>query len=99
MQLRIAERARSDIRAAASWWRANRPLAPLLLDNELERAFALIETQPEAGPPALDVAMAGVRRVSLHRTRYLLYYRLRPEQNVIEILRLWHASRGAAPKL
>ena len=99
MQLKISKRARTDIRVAASWWRANRPLAPLMFDDELERALVLIESQPQAGPPALDVPMAGVRRVSLHRTRYLLYYRLRPEQDAIEVLRLWHTSRGTAPKL
>lgn len=97
MQVKISSAARTDIRAAASWWRANRPMAPMLFDAELERALVLIEAQPESGQAALDVPIAGVRRVLLHRTRYLLYYRRRPEHDVIEVLRLWHASRGATP--
>ncbi len=97
MQLKISKHARADILAAASWWRANRPLAPRLLDTELERALTLLESQPEMGSPGLDLAMAGVRLLYLRSTRYLLYYRLRPEQDVVEVLRLWHASRGTAP--
>ena len=95
MRMEISRRARADIRAAVRWWRTNRPLAPLLLDAEIERALALLEAQPQSGPPALAVAMTGVRRVHLQRTRYLLYYRLRPGQDVIEVLRLWHTSRPA----
>ena len=34
MQLKISKRARADIRTDASWWSANRPLAPLLFDDE-----------------------------------------------------------------
>ena len=99
MKLKISQHARADIRAAAVWWRANRPKAPRLLDKELKRAFALMKAQPELGPADLDVAMAGVRRLFLRDTRYFVYYRLRPEQGFIEVLRLWHASRGGAPKL
>ena len=99
MKLKISKRARADIRAAAVWWRANRPLAPKLLDDELKRAFALMKAQPELGPADLDVPMAGVRRLFLRDTRYFVYYRLRSEQAFIEVLRLWHASRGSAPQL
>ena len=34
MRLKISNAARADIRAAASWWRANRPLLGLCLNQD-----------------------------------------------------------------
>jgi plasmid stabilization system protein ParE len=41
--------------------------------------------------------LIGVRRVHLSRVRYHLYYRARPSR--IEVLALWHTSRGKGPAL
>ncbi len=97
MEVRLSRAARSDVRAASDWWTANRPMAPLLFVEELERALLLIEAQPDAGQAAADADMEGVRRVVLHRTRYVLYYRVHLQR--VEVLRVWHTSRGEAPKL
>ena len=70
-----------------------------MLDEELRRLFALLKAQPELGPAALDVPLGGVRRVFLTHTRYFIYYRLRAEQDFIEVLRLWHSSQGSSPQL
>lgn len=97
MEVRLSRAARSDVRAASDWWTANRPMAPQLFLEELERALLLIEAQPDAGQAAADADIEGTRRVVLHRTRYVLYYRVHAER--VEVLRLWHASRGEPPKV
>lgn len=95
MKLKLSPQARSDIRTAHAWWKANRPAAPHLLRDELRKAFDLLREQPQLGGSALDVGAHGIRRIYLRGTRYFLYYSVHEE--AIEVLRLWHASRGKKP--
>lgn len=95
--LRVTRRAAAEIQDAAEWWYRNRPAAPDAVAEELERAFALITAQPNVGAIARNPRLAGVRRVHLARIRYHLYYRVSRAQ--VEVLALWHTSRGSAPKL
>jgi plasmid stabilization system protein ParE len=97
VKLRYSRRASADIRAAVSWWRVNRPAAQDLLREELRRAVTLLKAQPRVGAPALDVAVEGVRRWLLSSSSYFLYYRVKAD--TVEVLRLWHTSRGAPPKI
>ena len=83
------------IERAATWWDQNRPLAPGALDEEIAEAFSLLISQPAIGAPALNAKAKGVRRIHLARVHYYLYYRIRREE--IEVLALWHTSRGASP--
>ena len=96
LRLLVVGEAERQIREAADWWHANRPAAPDLLRQELTRAFELITTQPGIGTKALDASIPGVRRLHLFRTRYLLYYRVRDDE-AVEVLALWHTSRGSRP--
>ncbi len=96
-RLLVVAEAEQQIREAADWWRANRPAARGMLRQELARGFDLITTHPEIGVQALDAPIAGVRRLHLLRTRYYLYYRLRA--GAVEVLALWHTSRGTTPPL
>jgi len=84
---------------ADAWWKVNRPEARGAVPEELRRAFRLIALQPEIGAHALNARLAGVRRVHLSRIHYFLYYRLRSDQKAIEVLALWHTSRGRGPGL
>jgi plasmid stabilization system protein ParE len=95
VRIRIAKRADAHIEQAADWWEQNRPLSPGALDEELAEAFALLFSQPAIGAPALNAKTRGVRRVHLARVHYYLYYRVRGE--LIDVLALWHTSRGAQP--
>ena len=45
-----------------------------------------------------NARLTGVRRVHLARVHYHLYYRVTAEP-AIEVLALWHTSRGASPEL
>ncbi len=92
-------RAAKEIREAVAWWRQNRPAAPDLFEDELRAAVSLLGIQPLIGARALNVALAGVRRVQLSGSRYHLYYRIRPRARIVEVLALWHMSRAPAPRL
>ena len=95
--IEIVPRAALEIAEAWDWWQANRPAAPAALEEELRRAFALISEHPSVGARALNAKLTGVRRIYLSRVRYHLYYRVRPALAVVEVLALWHASRGSDP--
>jgi len=95
VRIRVTRRADALIGQAADWWKQNRPLSPGALDEELAEAFALLIAQPAIGTPALSARTRGVRRVHLARVHYYLYYRVRGD--LIDVLALWHTSRGAQP--
>lgn len=96
---KVSRRAAEHIRSASTWWRENRPNNPEALAADLEAAFRLIEALPSAGEPILHPQIPGLRRVLLGTTHHYLYYRSSPEDGVVEVLALWHTSRGTAPKL
>jgi len=67
------------------------------VNEELAEAFKLLAAQPAIGVPALNVKTRGVRRVHLARIHYYLYYRVYVDE--VQILALWHTSRGSGPQL
>ena len=95
MRVRVTKRAQAHIDRAALWWDQNRPLVREALDEELADAFALLSAEPGIGAPALNVGAEGVKRVHLARVHYHLYFRVRGDQ--VEVLALWHTSRGTGP--
>lgn len=98
-RLRVAKRAAGQIKAAAGWWLENRPKAPGAFDQDLEGAFELITMFPAVGEPVQHSRLSGLRRVYLGRVRYHLYYVVSEASETVEVLALWHASRGRDPGL
>lgn len=99
LPVRIVNSAARAILEAAEWWTANRPQAPDAFAEELRRAFQLIATHPAIGARARNIRLAGVRRIHLARIHYHLYYRVSGSPPVVEVLALWHTSRGSAPPM
>ena len=97
LPIRLEPRAQEEIESIARWWAGNRPAAPTLFLDELERAYELIRNQPQLGQPARATSLASVRRVLLRRSRYYLYYRESSDQQSVVVLSAWHASRGQEP--
>ena len=97
MRVWVTKRAEAHIEQAADWWEKNRPLAPEALDEELAEAFSLLSKQAAIGAPALNTNTKGVRRVHLARVHYYLYYKVRGDE--VQVLALWHTSRGSGPRL
>ena len=96
--IRVVRRATREIYEAAAWWAVNRPKAPDTFHEEVHLAFELIAAQPKIGAKARNAKLAGVRRIQLSRIRYYLYYRI-SLSGTVEVLALWHTSRGAGPGL
>ena len=96
VRLIVAPTAQAEIREALAWWRTHRTKAPHALAADLKSAFRLLREHPAAGT-RVDTDPSAVWRLPLGRVRYLLYYRY--AENSVEILSLWHASRGRRPRL
>lgn len=99
LRLHVSREAAREITEALDWWRANRPAAPDALKESLRRALDLIRVQPGFGIAAMNVQLSGVRRLSLGRVRYHLYYSVSEDGSAVEVLSLWHSSRGSGPHL
>jgi len=99
LPIRVVRSAADQIMEAAVWWDANRPKAPGLFREEIARALELISAQPQIGAKAGNAKLAGVRRVHLSRIHYHLYYRVSQSPRAVEVLALWHTSRGSGPGL
>jgi plasmid stabilization system protein ParE len=97
--VRIVSSAARAITEAAEWWVSNRPNAPAAFIEEVERALQLISSQPAIGAQAQNAKLSGVRRIHLPRVRYYLYYRIAKSPPAVEVLALWHTSRGSAPPI
>lgn len=87
------------IRKAERWWRENRTLAPNAVRQELEHALALISRHPSFGSRAVNVKMAGVRRIYLPIIKQHLYYHVLESPERVEVLALWHTRRGKGPPI
>jgi plasmid stabilization system protein ParE len=96
LPVRVAPEAQRQIRQARDWWRANRTKAPRAFVEDLDRMLRIVRSQPSIGVPVSNPALPGVRRVLLDRLSYFLYYRA--EAGALEILVLWHSSRGTGPE-
>jgi len=99
LPFRVARSAADQMVTASAWWNANRPKAPGAFLEEIQRALELISTQPQIGTKAGNVRLAGVRRIHLSRIHYYLYYRVTESPRTVEVLALWHTSRGSGPEL
>lgn len=89
-----------QVEQAARWWRDNRSKAPEALQNDLASALELIASQPGVGAIARNTRLTGVRRVSLNRIGYHLYYRVHGEPpQSLQVVAFWHASRGSIPRI
>ena len=87
--------ARAQIAEAAAWWERNRPGAPGAVREDLDDMLSLLCAQPDIGTRARLAGLRGVRRVTLSRVRYYVFYRI--NGNSLEVLAFWHTSRGSNP--
>jgi plasmid stabilization system protein ParE len=97
LRVKVSARAASHIHHAAEWWAENRPAAPGAVRTDIGEALALLAQQPGIGSAYKGAKAKGVRRLLVGRIRYFVYYRLTPE--TVEVLAVWHVSRGKQPAL
>ena len=97
LKLRVTKRAAREIDRIAEWWAANRPAAPGAVREDLEFALSLLTEQPALGSAVPEASSPGVRRFQLDRIRYWVYYRVRDDY--LEVVSVWHTSRGIGPSV
>lgn len=97
--VRVAPKARTQIRTVNGWWVEHRPYNPSLFREELAAAAAQLRYSPRAAPLYESANFAEVRRVILPRTRYHLYYVVDEPRQSVRVLAIRHAARGAGPAL
>lgn len=81
------------------WWARNRPAAPTLVAAEVETAMEQLASSPDTGPLHDAKALLPVRKLLMPRSRYHLYYEVDAASATVHVLALWHAARGAGPRL
>ncbi len=64
---------------------------------DIAESIALLAEQPGIGAKYEGARVPGVLRLFLGRIGYFLYYRV--ESDALEVLALWHASRGTQPRV
>lgn len=97
LRVKVSVRAASHIRRAAEWWVENRPAAPGAIRIDIGDALALLAEQPGVGAAYQSARTEGVRRLLVGRIRYFIYYRA--THDTLEVLAVWHVSRGKQPVL
>ena len=97
LELVVSRRAAREIERVVEWWAANRPAAPGAIRQDLEAAVNVLLVQPEIGARVEEASSPDVRRFHLDRIRYWVYYRVRSDR--LELLSVWHSSRGSGPAL
>lgn len=95
LRVKVSARAASHIRKAAQWWAENRPAAPGAVRQDIGDALALLAQQPGIGAAYDGAKTRDVRRLLVGRIRYFIYYR--PTRDTLEVLAVWHVSRGKQP--
>ena len=95
LELFISRRAAREFERVVEWWAANRPAAPGAVRRDLEAAVNVLLVQPDIGARVEEASSPDVRRIHLDRIRYWVYYRVR--SNRLEVLSVWHSSRGRGP--
>lgn len=89
-------RARRQLVAASKWWLEHREKAPQAFDEDIASGLSTIAERPLLGERV--PRKAGIRRFFLRRIGYFLYYRAMSGGD-IEVLAVWHHSRGSGPPL
>lgn len=97
LRVKVSARAASQIDKAAEWWAENRPAAPGAVRTDIGEALALLAQQPGIGTAYEGARTKGVRRLLVGRIRYFIYYCVTAE--TLEVLTVWHVSRGNQPSL
>ena len=97
LRVKVSARAALQIRRAAEWWAENRPAAPGAIRIDTGEALALLAAHPGIGAAYEGARATGVRRLLVGRIRYFIYYRA--TQDTLEVLAVWHVSRGKQPSV
>ena len=92
-QVRISEPALAELEGIIEYSWANFPATAERFGNALLNHLDILRTFPYIGSPV--TGWLGVRQ--LVHTPILIYYRVREDSNVVEVLHFWHRARKDPP--
>ena len=75
----------------------HRDNAPASFADDLAAALVLICRDPNIGVSMPAMKRRGVRRITIERVHYYVYYQVTAESVVV--LSVWHAARGTSPRV
>ena len=90
MQVRWLATALRNLDGEAGYIARENPVAARSLVERVHRTVGLLRENPALGRPG---RIHGTRELVAAGTRYVIPYRVRPELDRIEILRIFHTSR------
>jgi plasmid stabilization system protein ParE len=93
----VAEPAERQLRTIDAWWRANRPAATHLFEQEFAAAIETLSTHPWVGARVRRGRVKELRRVLLRSARYHVYYLATDE--AVFVLAIWSAVGGGGPPI
>ena len=89
MKLRLTGRALDDIRKIGNYLRGRNSGASIRVRDAIEAGLELIRIYPQAG----RLRRHGVRRLTLPRYPYLIFYKVDTARNEIVVLTIRHGAR------
>ena len=96
-RVELSPEALEHAQAIRAWWLENRPAAPDLFADELVAAIRRLGVTPRTSARYDAPGMREMRRASLPRTRYHIYYTVHEESRLVRVHAIWHVSRGHGP--
>jgi toxin ParE1/3/4 len=84
--------ARDDLRGIVSYVARDNPSAALGVGERILSAVEPLKNMPQMGRMVPERQDETIREIV--RGNYRIIYRVREEQNVVEIWRIWHGARG-----
>jgi len=99
VRIRFTSEGRQRARAAAVWWRANRPGTRRLFDQELAEAQEKVLAAPTLGTVYQTIRGMTIRRILLPKTGQHFYYSVDEHAEIILVHMIWGARRGRQPGL
>ena len=97
LELHVSRRAAAEIERIVMWWAENRPAAPGAVRKDLKAALDVLLEQPDIGSQVEEASSPDVRRFHVDRIRYWVYYRVHGRR--LEVVSVWHSSRGTGPSI
>lgn len=90
MQIKWLRTALTNLDQEAEYIAKDDPQAARLVVQRIQQTVALLAENPNLGHPG---RLPGTHELVIPKTRYIIPYRVRPQLERIEILRIFHASR------
>ena len=88
----ISQPAIDDLKSIVSYIAPHNPDAASRMGTELLKRTRILASFPEIGRHAPEADHPDVREI-IYRS-YRIFYRIKHEQRLVEVIRFWHSARG-----